>query len=228
MDRLNPRGIVKIIIGKLAQAIELVDNPDEDFNPDIVNRLLNDTVLEASKLLSLNPNHVDSKEDIKVTLLWEDDEGNEIPEEFQIGDTKELGSIMRSLLTIKDIQFNKTVAIIPEYLQYVCTDCGASVALGSGNFVNRVPDLNDFEDKVQGGCPYPWGEYKCARCEELSLCSGYYRDQDAEGLEEWIIDFGSQIIWALDRDDAMFQAEKLIAERDIIIDQVCKVNEDDA
>lgn len=46
----------------------------------------------------------------------------------------------------------------------ICNECGKSVAPGSGNFVNRVPDLNDAETRKEMGKPYPGGEYLCEQC----------------------------------------------------------------
>ena len=47
----------------------------------------------------------------------------------------------------------------------VCNECGRSVAMGSGYFVNRVPDLNDPETRVEMGKPYPDGDFVCACCD---------------------------------------------------------------
>ena len=46
----------------------------------------------------------------------------------------------------------------------ICNECGVSVAFGSGNFVNRVPDFNDFETKQEMGKPFPEGEFLCESC----------------------------------------------------------------
>ena len=53
----------------------------------------------------------------------------------------------------------------------ICNECGKSVALGSGRFVNRVPDLDDFETRKANGKPYPQGEYVCEQCDRR------YRDR---------------------------------------------------
>lgn len=42
-----------------------------------------------------------------IGILWKDDEGNETVEEIAVGDTKELGSILTSLLTVKEIVIRK-------------------------------------------------------------------------------------------------------------------------
>lgn len=46
----------------------------------------------------------------------------------------------------------------------ICTECGISVKLGSGNFVNRIPDCNTPEDRKEMGKAYPEGEWICAEC----------------------------------------------------------------
>lgn len=45
-----------------------------------------------------------------------------------------------------------------------CNECGQSVAMGSGNFVNRIPDLNTVAQRKEMGKPYPQGEWMCAKC----------------------------------------------------------------
>jgi uncharacterized protein YlaI len=47
----------------------------------------------------------------------------------------------------------------------ICNECGCSVAFGSGQFVNRIPDLNDAETRREMGKPFPEGGYICAECE---------------------------------------------------------------
>lgn len=47
----------------------------------------------------------------------------------------------------------------------ICCECGGSVVLGSGSFVNRVIVLDDYATKVERGCPYPLGEFICPTCE---------------------------------------------------------------
>ncbi len=46
-----------------------------------------------------------------------------------------------------------------------CNECGESVRLGSGRFVNRVPDFNEPEDRREMNKPYPEGDYQCAECD---------------------------------------------------------------
>lgn len=47
----------------------------------------------------------------------------------------------------------------------VCVECGRSVAMGSGNFVNRVPVLDDLETKKQNGYAFPHGDWMCPDCD---------------------------------------------------------------
>jgi len=47
----------------------------------------------------------------------------------------------------------------------ICNECGRSVSPGSGWFVNRVPDFNTYEEKIENGKLYPQGEYLCVECD---------------------------------------------------------------
>lgn len=46
----------------------------------------------------------------------------------------------------------------------MCVHCGRSVKIGSGNYVNRIPVLDDIYVK-QGMYDFPEGEYCCAGCD---------------------------------------------------------------
>jgi len=48
----------------------------------------------------------------------------------------------------------------------ICNECGRSVKWGSGWFVNRVPDLNEPEERKVAGRPFPEGDFVCAECDE--------------------------------------------------------------
>jgi len=50
-------------------------------------------------------------------------------------------------------------------LNETCSECGRSVAWGSGWFVNRVIDLNTVEERREIGRPYPEGDFICAECD---------------------------------------------------------------
>ena len=47
----------------------------------------------------------------------------------------------------------------------ICCECGKSVASSSGSFINRVIVFDDYETKVERGCPYPEGGFICSECE---------------------------------------------------------------
>jgi len=47
----------------------------------------------------------------------------------------------------------------------ICVHCGKNVVFGSGNFVNRIPFYDKFEDRIEAGVNFPEGEYSCAECE---------------------------------------------------------------
>jgi len=48
----------------------------------------------------------------------------------------------------------------------VCNECGKSVKWGSGLYVNRILDFNEFEDRVEMSKPFPEGEFICTECDE--------------------------------------------------------------
>lgn len=48
----------------------------------------------------------------------------------------------------------------------ICNECGKSVKFGSGLFVNRIPDFNEYEDRIEMSKPFPCGEYVCIECDE--------------------------------------------------------------
>jgi len=48
----------------------------------------------------------------------------------------------------------------------ICSECGKSVAIGSGRFVNRVTDFNTLEERKHLGRPHPEGDYICPVCDE--------------------------------------------------------------
>lgn len=51
----------------------------------------------------------------------------------------------------------------------ICNECGRSVEFGSGNFVNRIPDLNTLEERKEMGTPFPEGDFVCADCDEVTM-----------------------------------------------------------
>lgn len=47
----------------------------------------------------------------------------------------------------------------------ICNICGKSVEWGSGKYVNRAPDFNDREIRLNMGRPFPEGDFVCAECD---------------------------------------------------------------
>ncbi len=47
----------------------------------------------------------------------------------------------------------------------ICNHCGMSVALGSGKYVNRIPDFNDVETRVANKRVYLNGNFVCEQCD---------------------------------------------------------------
>jgi len=56
----------------------------------------------------------------------------------------------------------------------ICNHCGRSVRLGSGWFVNRVPDLSGVEARIEQGLRFPEGDYVCYECDQLTADDGPY------------------------------------------------------
>ena len=48
----------------------------------------------------------------------------------------------------------------------ICNECGRSVKIGSGLFINRVIDLDEFETRVEMNKPFPKGDFMCRECDE--------------------------------------------------------------
>jgi len=47
----------------------------------------------------------------------------------------------------------------------VCNHCGRDVSLGSGLFVNRIPDLNDIIARIDNNLRFPLGDFVCDECD---------------------------------------------------------------
>lgn len=47
----------------------------------------------------------------------------------------------------------------------ICNECGESVAFGDGRYVNRVPDLNSVETRIEMHKLYPEGDFVCSKCD---------------------------------------------------------------
>jgi hypothetical protein len=48
----------------------------------------------------------------------------------------------------------------------ICNECGESVKVGSGLFVNRIPDFNAFEERLEMQKLFPEGDFICIKCDE--------------------------------------------------------------
>ena len=59
----------------------------------------------------------------------------------------------------------KTDEYTKEITIEVCNHCGKDVSLGSGRFVNRVPDCNDILTRINNGLKFPLGDYVCNDCD---------------------------------------------------------------
>ncbi len=47
-----------------------------------------------------------------------------------------------------------------------CNECGKSVKPGTGLFVNRIIDFNEYEDRIEMQKPFPHGDFICTECDE--------------------------------------------------------------
>lgn len=75
----------------------------------------------------------------------------------------------------------------------ICNECGRSVALGSGLFVNRIPDLNDYQTRVEMGKPFPEGGYVCIEC-DTKINNAPKCPKCGEPLDEIIISEGQRVL----------------------------------
>lgn len=48
----------------------------------------------------------------------------------------------------------------------ICNHCGEDVSLGSGKYINRIPDLNDILTRMENGLVFPFGDFICGECNE--------------------------------------------------------------
>ena len=51
----------------------------------------------------------------------------------------------------------------------ICNECGVNVKFGSGHFINRVPDLNDPETRLEISKPFTHGEWICSNCDNAVI-----------------------------------------------------------
>lgn len=60
----------------------------------------------------------------------------------------------------------------------ICSECGRSVSFGSGLFVNRIIDFDDYNTRKENNKTYPKGDYVCRECEE-KLSDSLMRENNA-------------------------------------------------
>jgi len=54
-------------------------------------------------------------------------------------------------------------------MREICSECGRSVAPGSGLFEGRVPDSDPLEERAAMGKPYAEGDFVCRECKEPAV-----------------------------------------------------------
>jgi hypothetical protein len=48
----------------------------------------------------------------------------------------------------------------------ICQVCGNRVSIGSGRFVNRIPDFDTLDKRIGRNVKYPNGDFICKQCDE--------------------------------------------------------------
>jgi len=48
----------------------------------------------------------------------------------------------------------------------ICNECGRDVSPGSGLFINRIIDFDDYKTRKIMNKPFPKGGYICRECDE--------------------------------------------------------------
>jgi len=54
---------------------------------------------------------------------------------------------------------------MPNHNTEICYECGRSVAPGAGQFINRIPNFDSYQERVKMGVPFPRGKYMCQECD---------------------------------------------------------------
>lgn len=62
----------------------------------------------------------------------------------------------------------KSVIQFDEIEIQICNHCGRDVSLGSGLFVNRIPDFNDIQTRIENNLKFPLGDFVCLECDQNS------------------------------------------------------------
>jgi hypothetical protein len=68
----------------------------------------------------------------------------------------------------------------------ICCECGRSVAPGSGLFMNRAPECNDYLTKKEMGRRFPRGQWVCIICDSADS------DGEFQDLENVIFSISSE------------------------------------
>ena len=50
----------------------------------------------------------------------------------------------------------------------ICNHCGRDVSFGSGLFVNRIPDFNNIQTRLENNLKFPLGDFVCWVCDQNS------------------------------------------------------------
>ena len=130
-----------------------------------------------------------------------DDDADEVEQQEQLGDY---------ISDAMDDSYGYDV--IKQHEWERCQACGVSVACGSGWFANRVFNGDTVIQRIQRGCPYPLGDFICARCNDYAnshIKDSGVVDETEEGDKEWWVDFGSYPLTADTREEAIDKAEWL-------------------
>ena len=87
--------------------------------------------------------------DVQAHLLWNHD------------------SDFAKIVDVKEVMWDQLAELLREAHDEVqiCNQCGTSVKPGTGRFVNRVPSLDDAEDRARSGYPHPEGDFTCWECD---------------------------------------------------------------
>lgn len=50
----------------------------------------------------------------------------------------------------------------------ICNHCGRDVSFGSGLFVNRIPDFNNIQTRLENNLKFSLGDFVCWECDQNS------------------------------------------------------------
>jgi hypothetical protein len=58
---------------------------------------------------------------------------------------------------------------VAKKLVEICNHCGRNVAYNSGFFINRIPDFNEKETRIDNGLGFPEGDFVCRECDSMPI-----------------------------------------------------------